>query len=342
MEVLLYGEIYSRSSIDFINGISAIDESDELTVRLNTNGGDVMYGYGMAAKYNEFKGTKKIKVDGAAYSMGACFLAYTDKDNIEALDVSDFMIHRAAFPIWYEELMSDPEKENLKRINASLFDAFKSRINVDKFKEISGHSLKDVFSMDKPRIDVFFNAQQAKQIGLIGKIIKITPTKKAEISAISERISAKYMGVGNPNNPINSNTDPINTDPKNLNNNKPNPKKMTKEEFQREHPEAYAAIVKEGVTAERDRCGSYLAYINADKDAVINGIKSGEPMSATVQAELNIKIVQAMSNTPKLDEKGNPIATVIPAIETTDTPATPKAKTVLDEIRATLMPKKEN
>ena len=323
-EVLLYGQIYAQSSIDFINGISAVGEDDELSVRVNTNGGDVLYGWGMVAKFNEFKGVKKIKVDGSAYSMGACFLAYADVENVEALDVSEFLIHRAAYPSWYEDnYMSDSEKENLKTINSSLHDAFKNRIDVNKFKEISGKTLKEVFSMDG-RIDVFLTAQQAKQIGLIGKITKITPTKKAEISAINQRIAANYTGG------------------KNKNTNNFNPSKMTKEDFKREHPEAYAAIVNEGVTAERDRCGAYLAYITADKDAVIAGIKSGEQMSATTQAELNIKIVQAMnSNPPKLDADGKPIvADTIKPLEVAETPETPTAKTQLDKVRELLAPKK--
>ncbi len=322
-EILLYGQVYAKSSIDFINGISAVSEDDDLVVRINTNGGDVLFGWGMVAKFNEFKGVKKIKVDGSAYSMGAYFLAYADAENIEALDVSDFLIHRAGFPNWYEDnYMSESEKENLKTINSSLHDALKNRIDVNKFKEISGKTLKEVFSMDG-RIDVFLTAQQAKQIGLIGKITKITPTKKAEISAINQRIAANYTGGKNQNTNF-------------------NPSKMTKEEFKKEHPEAYVAIVNEGITAERDRCGAYLAYITADKDAVIAGIKSGEPMSATAQAELNIKIVQAMNAAvPKVDADGNPIVeAAIPAIETPATPLTPTAKTELDKVRDLLAPKK--
>lgn len=316
-EVLLYGQIYSQSSIDFINGVNDTDEGDDLTIRINTDGGDVLYGWGMVAKFNEFKGSKKIKVDGSAYSMGAFFLLYTPKENIEALDVSDILFHRAAYPSWYEsDYMTDSEKTVLSAINSSLEKAFRAKIDVPKFEAITGVTVKSMFSMDS-RIDVNLTAKQAKQIGLIGSIVTITPTKKAEINATYQRIAAQYSGGNKPN----TNT---------------NPKKMTKEDFQREHPEAYAAIKQEGIVQERDRVGAWNAYAKIDADAVQAGIKSGEAMTMTVQAELNIKAAQAPKPaTP--ETPSTPAATVAP-VSTDSAPSTPVALTEIEKIKAELAP----
>ena len=173
-ELLIYGQIYSQSTIDFINGMNEIGEDDELSVRVSSEGGDVLYGFGMIAKFNEHKGSKIVKVDGKAYSMGLFFCAYAD--NVEALDTSKFLLHRAAYSEWFEDsVYFTPElKAQLVEVNKQLMDAFKAKVDVAKFEELKGVKLKDVFSMDS-RIDVFLNAQEAKQIGLINKIVKITP-----------------------------------------------------------------------------------------------------------------------------------------------------------------------
>jgi len=69
-EVLLYGEMYSWSARDFISAVEDAKGSD-LSVRVNSMGGDVDYGYGMIAKFKEFEGKKSVKVDGSAASMAA-------------------------------------------------------------------------------------------------------------------------------------------------------------------------------------------------------------------------------------------------------------------------------
>ncbi|MCK4522212.1 MAG: ATP-dependent Clp protease proteolytic subunit, partial [Nanoarchaeota archaeon] len=145
-EVLLYGQIYSESSIDFITAINAV-EGDNLIVRLNTPGGDVNHGWGMVAKFMEFPGSKVVKVDGSAFSMGFNFCLYAD--SVEALDVSQFMVHRAAYSQWYEEnYMTEQQKENLISVNANLEKALRNKIDVAKFEEIKGVKIKDIFSME--------------------------------------------------------------------------------------------------------------------------------------------------------------------------------------------------
>lgn len=327
-EILLYGLIWDGSVSNFIKEINEADPNEPLTVRINSGGGSVSSGWGMVAKFNEYAGQKSVKIDGLAASMAAFYAVYCD--DVECLDVSEFMFHRASFGDYYEQnYMTEAEKDQLAVVNSSLEKAFRAKIDVEKFENLksikkNGVTVKSLFSTGSNQ-EVWLTPSEAKQIGLVNKITAITPSKKAEIQAnYNKSIAANYTGG------------------KNQNTNNFNPSKMTKEDFKREHPEAYAAIVNEGVTAERDRCGAYLAYITADKDAVIAGIKSGEQMSATTQAELNIKIVQAMnSNPPKLDADGKPIVVaVIPPVETPATPPTPTAKTQLDKVRELLAPKK--
>jgi ATP-dependent protease ClpP protease subunit len=88
-EILLYGDINSDSSSLFITRLNdAI--ADDISVRVNTNGGNPEYGWGSVAKFAEHPGKKSCKVDGKAYSFGAYFLCYTE--DVEALDVSQHFL----------------------------------------------------------------------------------------------------------------------------------------------------------------------------------------------------------------------------------------------------------
>lgn len=306
-EILLYGPIFSQSSADFINSINEIGDGEDLVVRVNTPGGEVTAGWGMVAKFKEFAGNKSVKIDGQAMSMGFMFAAYAD--DVEALDVSQFMLHRAAYPSWYEkELMTEEEKSNLIGMNRSLEAAVRAKIDVQKFESIFGKKIKDIFSMDD-RINVFMTAKQAKEIGLISSISKITPQKKDKIKADFDSVTAKYAESFKAVAAFYAEAEL----PK-VQTNKPNTV-MTKESLKAEHPDLYASIVKEGIENERDRAGAWLAYIDADQKTVVDGIKSGSELKQTQMAELSLKAVQLTAKGAIEGGNPKPIATDTP-IET--------------------------
>jgi ATP-dependent protease ClpP protease subunit len=230
-EVLIYGSIEQWSVADFIK---QIDESEgDLVIRVNSKGGSPEYGFGLVAKLKEYEGRKTIKVDGTAFSFGAFLLAYADE--VEALDVAEFMIHRAAYPAWFEqsaEYFTDELKGNLARVNKSLRTAFENKIDVDAFAKLKGVTMDELFSMDS-RKDVFLSAKEAKKIGLINKITTITPEKKAEIDSIFVDIAAKYNGAPTPTPiiPTENKTQKIET-------------KMTIEDLKSQHPSVYASAFK--------------------------------------------------------------------------------------------------
>lgn len=63
-------------------------------------------------------------------------------------------------------------------------------------------------------------------------------------------------------------------------------KTMTVEELKQNHPATYNSIFNAGVAAEKDRTGSWLAHLGTDQKIVVEGIKSGEEISATKREEL--------------------------------------------------------
>lgn len=322
-EILLYSGIDSLSSSEFIR---EMDEAaaEDVTVRVNCPGGTPEYGWGMVAKLAEHPGKKKVKVDGQAYSMGLFFLCYADDS--EGLDVSEYLVHRAAYSQWFEsspEYFTDPMRENLTRINASLEKAFRAKVDVALFEELKGVKVKDIFSMDS-RIDVFLSAKEAKKIGLIKSIVNITPTKKAEIesrmSAVAEKITAQYTGTKPPKE----------TEPKNT--------IMTLAELKANHPAIYAQAVAEGVingvSQEKERVEACMVFVEIDPMAVKAAIESGKPLSPKQMAELSLKSFSAESLKKTEGSSAKPIVTGSAAEDDKKTPEEKEKETKLATFQA--------
>jgi len=276
-EVLLYGNIYAESASNFINSLNDINDDDELIVRVNSDGGSPEYGFGMIAKFIEHKGKKTVKIDGKAYSAGAFFALYAD--NVEALDVSEFLIHRAAYPNWFEgsESFTDELKGNLERINGSLKKALESKVDAKLFEQITDTKISEIFAMDS-RKDVFLTAKQAKELGIVTKINKITPAKKAEIEA-------KMIEVG-ASKPFITETE-IEKEEIKL-------EKMDLNELKSKFPSVYAEAFNEGLKSEKDRVEAILVYQHIDAKGVKEAIESGEVLSAKAREEFALK---AMTST---------------------------------------------
>ncbi len=281
-EILLYDSIDSYSAERFITAMEEARDSD-ISMRVSCNGGNPEEGWGMIAKWAEHPKAKSIKVDGKAYSMGTFFLCYTDE--VSCLDVTEFLIHRAAYSKYYEQsdYMTDEVWANLDRINNSLRAALEAKIDVDKFEKLKKVTLDEVFSNDS-RIDVYLSAKEAKAIGLVNKVVKITPEKRAEINSLAQLAAAHYQveapkaGPKPPKSNININSNSMNL-----------------EKFKAEHPEVYAQAVKAGVDQERDRVGAWMAYVDVDAKAVAEGIDAGNNISQKTMAELNRKQFSAES-----------------------------------------------
>lgn len=104
-----------------------------------------------------------------------------------------------------------------------------------------------------------------------------------------------------------------NTESKSNNNNNPNSNKMNKAELKQAHPELYSEVLAEGVSNEKDRVGSWMAYSEADPKAVAEGISSGKAISATESNQFLVLIAQkGKVNDLKSDNA--------PAIATSETP----------------------
>lgn len=282
-QLLLYAGVNDYSAANLVKEMHDAG-TDDLTLRINTDGGDPQSMFAIAAAFREYKGKKSVKIDGKAYSAGLFLLPYADE--VTALDVSMGLIHRAAYSSWFEssEYMTEAMWSNLDSINAFLREALESRIDVEKLEKMKGVTIDEIFSNDA-RIDVFLTAAEMKKVGLVDKIEKITPKKKAEIKSFMDSelngISAKYIPEALKDTPNKKNTP-----------NKPK-SKMTKEEFKSEHSELFAQVCQEAVESERDRTESIMAFAHLDLDKAKTIIASGKSLSEKDRSELSILAVQA-------------------------------------------------
>jgi len=298
VEILLYSSIYSFTAESFIEKMEAAKDKD-VVLRINTPGGDVQAGFGMIAKFIEHKGAKRIKVDGKANSMGAFFLAYSD--NVEALDVSEIVLHRAAYPSWIEsgaDFKGSAEFKTLVKINKDVRKGLEAKIDIEAFEKITGVTLNEMFSMDS-RIDVSLTPQQAKKIGLISKVKKLTSEMSSDIQAKTISIAASFGVDVNELQvlPIEAKKEEKKIIKKET--------KMTLIELKEKHPDVYAQAVKVGVADEKDRAQSWLAFVDVDAKAVIEGIEKDSQLSQKAMAEFSKKMFskEHIANAEKESDK---------------------------------------
>lgn len=295
-EILLYNNIYSYSAADFI---SQLNESEEdVVIRVNSGGGSPEDCWGMIAKMKEKKNVT-VKVDGRADSMALYFLCYANK--VEALDVSGFLLHRAAYSFLNQNELTEAQASDLKKVNDDLRAGLEKRVNERKFKQITGYSFDDVFDTSR-RLDIEINSKQALEMGLIDKI---NPINEMEIAAINTRMY-KVAATN-----------------ENINNEKNN-KKMTLAELKSAHSDLYNEVVKIGAKEEKDRVGSWLVFSNIDLEAVKKGIADGGVMSQTTLTELTLKSISA-EHLAKLETAKTP---VVPTAEKTEVEETEEQKAV--------------
>ncbi len=285
-EILLYGSVNSETATDFVKEVEGSKDED-LVIRVNNSGGSPEDMFAMAAKISEHAKKKKGKVDGMAYSAGAFILSYME--DVECLDVSKFLIHRAAYPEWYEksDYMTEAMWTNLNSINASLRAGLEAKIDVEKFNALGKGTLDEIFS-NETRIDVFLNAKEAKKIGLVNKIVTLTPSKSAEIKNMVAKIAAEY------------NADPqidIEFPETVVKEKKENKKTMTLDELKADHPNLYAKIYDSGVLAgiekEHDRVKACMTFAEFDLPGVKVAIESKKDLSQAQMADFAMKQVSA-------------------------------------------------
>ncbi len=258
-ELYLYSPIYSGVAENLLAQMEENSDND-ICLRMNTPGGSVLAGWGICIKMRERTAKTKIKVDGAAMSMGCYALAFADE--VECSDVSKFMLHPADMYV-----SDETDQAFLDSMNTDLRAGLESKIDGKKMKELTGYSIADMFEK-KDTPDIHFGADVAKKIGLVNKVNKLTP---AEATAMAETM--KYFAVAA-------------TAIENKSKQTVMAEIKTLAEFQSAHPELYAQAVKVGIEKERDRVMAFMVFRKVDAKAVAKAIKKGKEITAEFQSEM--------------------------------------------------------
>jgi len=277
-EILVYTDFYRFTAEMFVEKMN--ETEGDVVVRLYSNGGDPRAGYTMLAKMQE-RGNVKLKVDGYAHSMAAFMLCYAH--GVECLDISNFTFHRAQYAIEMDR--TEAEKKELASINAFLRSGLERKINAQKWQEVTGVSIDEMFSMES-RIDVTINAQQALELGLVEKV---NPVTDKMMQAISEHAQMEASAISRKAEILAQKETPA----KPAEIIKPNSLKMDINKLRSEHPELYNQVHALGVAQEKDRAGAWLTYNDIDPEAVAKGIKEGAELNRTAMAEFAKKSMSA-------------------------------------------------
>jgi len=263
-ELYLY---YGVSSFTAEELVSTLEEymDEEVVIRMNTPGGDVFSGYAILNKIKEH-GNVTIKIDGMAASMGAFMLPFAKR--VEAYDNAKVMLHRADGYTGGDENLV----KLLADMNKNLKSYLDKKVDSEKFESIAGYKLKDLFDAED-RKDLWLSAKEAKSIGLIHKVNKMTPEAELKFAALFEGQEGQRV---KDQKPVKSNT-------------------MTKEELKAKHPELFASVVSEAQAEEKERVKAWMGYIDVDVAKVKAGIEGSAAPTISEQIELNRKAVAKAS-----------------------------------------------
>lgn len=323
-DILLYGRIDEYNALYFFQQIKEARENEpeeDFNLRMNVSGGNPEYGMEIIRKVQENSDSFFVTAGAACHSMGLFSLVYVPKEKVEVLDVTQALLHRAAYPDWLESdptFSGSPMEESLIKTNKDLEKAFRARVDVEALEALPqmkdrNLTLKDIFSMEA-REEVLLTGKDLKKIGLAGSITKITPQKEAEMKAVTEKFTKCRsledfkMAAEAP---------------------QPQPEKnkiMTIAEIKAQHPALYEEIYNLGLTAgtnaEKERVEACMVYAEIDPEGVKKAIESGKPLSVKQMAEFGLKAAAAAGLKPL---EGTPLQTA-PTPETVEKEKTEKDK----------------
>lgn len=277
-EILIYDDFDRWTAERIVKQISELDS--DFSIRLNTNGGSVIDTYAILNKLSEVEGGDTVHVDGRAFSMGAFFLPFF-KNRI-GHNASQYMMHKAAYPSWYEP--TTEEQERLLEMNNLL----KAQMQAAGIKS---ELIERVFKSDV-REDVFLTAQEALEAGLLTEIreLKVSERKSLQAKFYAE-MAAHYSEIPQ------AKQEKINT-----------PNIMNLQELQAKYPELYAKAKADGVNAERKRVTDLLGFVKAEENTsrarAIKAIKDGEDVGS-ITAEM-VLLLNAEARTTSMEEENLP------------------------------------
>lgn len=260
-ELLLYGEIseYSWYEDDitpkeFNKDLKAMGEVEQITVRINSGGGDVFAAVAIYTRLKEHKANIAVKIDG--WCASAATIIAMAGDSIEISVGGIFMIHDPAAGI-----LGYYKADELKKIADELETIKQSIVNC--YMTVTDKSEDEIKSLMTD--ETWYTGEEAVEAGFCTAVVLTEVETEVEDA---EKIIVNSV-------PINLNT--FHTVPKGLlgyansHNNKPNVKNdkedetMTLEEFKTKHPEVADAYKNEIMATAKTGETDHTAAVDAER-----------------------------------------------------------------------------
>jgi ATP-dependent Clp protease protease subunit len=164
-EVLLYGDVGDMyyggcSAKSFIEELRSLGEIDELTVRINSQGGSIMEGFAIYETLRQHKAKVIVQVDGLAASI-ASVIAMAG-DTINMAESSFLMIHRG-----WNICAGDADA---MRACATTLEMMEVKILDAYLRHAKNVGRNELFDMMKA--ETWIPAEEAEQLGLADAVIK--------------------------------------------------------------------------------------------------------------------------------------------------------------------------
>ena len=320
-EITIYGEIVSHrptnwftgepedglytSPEGFLEDLATIKDASNITVRINSVGGDVYTAIGIANRLKELKGNTVAIIDGIAAS--AATVVAMGCDTIKAYNGSMFMIHEALTELYgaYNHKALLLVNKRLETANSAVAEQYhgKTGIEIDKIRSqmaaekwMTGREaleegwIDEVIDGDDPSMSITKDgstltvnglSMSAKGFDHIPESVPVVKATTQPSATPAPGASARQAKDANKN-----------TNPKEVH-------KMTLEELQNQEPElvqqiraqAHDEAVSAAITSERERLRgiSEIAAAVGDQE-MINEAMYGE--KACTASELALRVMQ--------------------------------------------------
>lgn len=252
-------------------------EGDDIEVDLFTYGGETQPVWSLYKRIKNYSGNTKVEIDGIVASMGTVLAAAFKERGVS--DTAKVMFHA----------LSGELGNKTDEVRDSLYNSLSEIIDEEKFLSVAGIKLKDLmYQKGDEKKDIWLNAKQLKKIGFATYTYSLTPKKARNVyEAINN--NASYNKI--------LNMAEISSKMDNINNNQ-NKKVMTYDEFKQNHPSLFETIrnegIKAGVKQEQGRVKTAIAYIDIDKEAVLDILNTDKEADQAFQAQMSVKAIAQM------------------------------------------------
>lgn len=298
-EITMYGEIVESQPKDWWTGepvdgnfivlkefmadLETIAGCDEITIRLNSVGGDAFSAMAIHNRLRELKAEKTCIVDGVAMSGGSLIMCACDRVQVNPSSI--VMIHDCWTFVWdrFNAVLARKMADEL-----SVIDNSQAEIYVRK----TGKSMEEVRAlMDK---ETYMSGREAVEMGFADELMEDAEDPDIAVSADHRTLyacgrSMRVAALGEVPGGIKevetaeSGGDKSTPEASGRKDAKP----MTLEELKQSDPEAYAAVLNEAQTAaqaasaeavqaERRRIADIDAVASLYDDDTVNAAKYGE------------------------------------------------------------------